>query len=252
MPVRFLIVDDIPAQQRLLANVVMFLGGESRLASNGHDALKMVKHEMFDIVLMDLHMPELGGAETADQMIQSWAGLPHRPLLLAVTGDTRIDSRALCRAIGMDGFITKPYAMQSLRDTFRELLIRRFSWLDGPSQRVLSLEKLKASLPKHQGDFEVQALEARSTLSELHRKLPTIEMEVCSGKAHWVGNFANRYGFVSLGQAMEALMHATEQGQITSFEPILRKQKEDFELAYDAVRSWRSQSPVPPQHMMIA
>ncbi len=252
MPVRFLIVDDVPAQQRLLANVVVFLGGEARLVSSGHDALQLVKHETFDVVLMDLHMPEMGGAETADQMIQSWAGNPYRPLLLAVTGDTRSDSRALCRAIGMDGFITKPYAIQSLRDAFRELLIRRFSWLDGPSRRVLSLDKLKAALPKHQGDFEIQALEARSTLSELYSNLTTMELEICRGKAHRVGDFAHRYGFVMLELAMAALMQAAEQGPVASFKPLLQKQQEDFELAYDAVRSWRSQSPMPQQHMLIA
>lgn len=252
MPVRFLIVDDAPAQQRLLANVVMFLGGESRTASNGLEALEMVKHSTFEVVLMDLHMPELGGLETADQMLQSWAGLPHRPLLLAVTGDTRNDSLALCRAIGMDGFVSKPYTVQTLRDTFKELIVRRFAWMDGPSQRVLSLAKLQDTLPNHQGDFEEQALEAKTSLTELHRDLPMMEMDSCCKKAHRVSNFAHSYGFVSLGQAMEMLMNATEKGKITFLEPLLRKQKEEFEQAHEAVRSWRSQSPLPAQQMMIA
>ncbi|CAN5748165.1 hypothetical protein BH11VER1_BH11VER1_29060 [soil metagenome] len=252
MSVRFLIVDDAPGQQRLLANVVMFLGGESRGASNGREALEMVKHESFEVVLMDLHMPGLGGLETADQMLQSWSGLPHRPLLLAVTGDTRNDSLVLCRAIGMDGFVAKPYTVQTLRETFKELLIRRFAWMDGPSQRVLSLTKLQDTLPKHQNDFEKQALEARTTLSELHRDLPMMEMDACCRKAHHVGNFAHSYGFVSLGQAMDALVNATERGKVVSLEPLLRKQKEEFEQAHDAVRSWRSQSPQPAQQMMIA
>lgn len=252
MPVRFLIVDDAPAQQRLLANVVMFLGGESRKASNGHEALEIVKHETFEVVLMDLHMPGLGGLETADQMLQNWDGLPHRPLLLAVTGDTRNDSLALCRAIGMDGFVAKPYTMQTLRDTFKELLVRRFAWMDGPSQRVLSLAKLQDTLPKHQSDFEERALEARTALSELHRDLPMMEMEACCRKAQHVGNFAHSYGFVSLGQTMEALVYAAEQGKVISLEPRLRRQKEEFEQAHAAVHSWRSQAPQPAQQMMFA
>lgn len=252
MPVRFLIVDDAPAQQRLLANVVMFLGGESKKASNGREALEMVKHEMFEVVLMDLHMPELSGLETADQMLHSWSGLPHRPLILAVTGDTRNDSLALCRAIGMDGFVAKPYTVQTLRETFKELIIRRFAWLDGPSRRVLSLAKLQDTLPNHQSDFEVQMLEARSTLAELHRELPMIPMETCCKKAHWVGNFAHSYGFVSLGQSMETLAGAAEQGKVLSLEPMLRKQKEEFEQAHEAVRFWRNHGALPAQQMMIA
>lgn len=253
MPVRFLIVDDAPAQQRLLANVVMFLGGEYRTASNGREALELVKHSTFEVVLMDLHMPELGGLETADLMLQSWAGLSHRPLILAVTGDTRSDSLSLCRAIGMDGFVAKPYTVETLRDTFKELIVHRSAWMDGPSQRVLSLSKLQDTLPQHQNDFEEQALETKTTLIELHRDLPMMEMDYCCKKAHLVGNFAYSYGFVSLGQSMEILMDATERGKIISLEPLLRKQKEEFEQAHEAVRSWRSQSaPLPAQQMMIA
>lgn len=252
MPVRFLIVDDAPAQQRLLANVVMFLGGESHKASNGREALQMVKDQTFEVVLMDLHMPDLGGLETADQMLQSWEALPHRPLLLAVTGDTRNDSLALCRAIGMDGFVAKPYTIQTLRDTFKELLVRRFAWMDGPSQRVLSLAKLQDILPEHQSDFEEKALEARTALSELHRDLPMMETDACCKKAHHVGNFALSYGFVALSQTMEALVNAAEQGKVISLEPLLRKQKEEFEQAHAAVRSWRNQAPKPAHQMMIA
>ncbi|MEY4483824.1 MAG: hypothetical protein RL693_1276, partial [Verrucomicrobiota bacterium] len=146
----------------------------------------------------------------------------------------------------------KPYTVQTLRDAFKELLIRKFAWLDGPSRRILSLQKLTDALPKHQGDFEVQALEMRSALTDLHRNLPMMKLEDCIEKAQGIAYFAHRYGFVALEHTMQSLINAAKQGQVTSCEPLLRKQKEEFEQAYEAVRSWRSQTSLPAPQMMIA
>lgn len=119
MAVRFLIDDDYSAHQKLMANMIQFLGGAMRYAATGHEAMHLAQTEEFDVVLMDLQMPRLGGVAAADRLIHGWSEHTHRPRIIAVTADNTPERRALCRAVGMDGFITKPYEATTLNPTWR-------------------------------------------------------------------------------------------------------------------------------------
>ncbi|HEY2573630.1 MAG TPA: response regulator, partial [Verrucomicrobiaceae bacterium] len=101
MAVRFLIVDDCNAHQKLMANLVSFLGGAMCYAENGREAMQLARSEEFDIILMDLQMPALDGISAADRLLDGWMYHPHRPRIVAVTGEGSQGTRALCRAVGM-------------------------------------------------------------------------------------------------------------------------------------------------------
>jgi CheY-like chemotaxis protein len=141
MPVRFLIADDYVAHQKLLANIVSFLGGVMRCAANGHEAMRLAQSEAFDVVLMDLHMPGLGGVAAADRLIHGWQSHPHRPRIVAVTADHSPERRALCRAVGMDGFVAKPYEPRTLKVALQQVIVSGHCWSDGPPERTLDMKR---------------------------------------------------------------------------------------------------------------
>lgn len=245
MPVRFLIADDIPAQQKLLANVVMFLGGESRLASNGREALRLAEQEVFDIVLLDLSMPELGGVAAANHLIESWTSLSFRPRIVAVTGETEDDCRTLCRAVGMDGFIAKPFAVATVRKALKQLLVQGHCWQDGPARRILDVGVLGQDVTQQDWGFEIEVLQARTALQELVEKLDALTPEQCMDKAEILAGFARRHGLLKLAPVMETFTKAARDGEAALFAPQLAEERSDFEHAVTAIRAWRHHMPEP-------
>ena len=146
MPLRFLIADDYGAHLKLMGNIVSFLGGEMRAASDGYEALALAAGEDFDVVLMDLQMPGIGGVAAADRLLHQWSGRRTRPRIIAVTGENTFERRALCRAIGMDGFIAKPYEACDLRDALQRVIIGGSCWDDGASRRMLDMKRFLAAI----------------------------------------------------------------------------------------------------------
>lgn len=151
MPLRFLIADDYRSHQRLLANIILRLGGEWQLADDGRVALQLAERQPFDVILMDLQMPGLGGVAAADHLIEHWASYPERPRIVAMTGDNTDERRLLCRSIGMDGFIAKPFDSGGLSEALQQVTIRGHCWEDGPSCRFLSRAALHRAVPRDDG-----------------------------------------------------------------------------------------------------
>ena len=247
MPVRFLIADDVPAQQKLLANVVIFLGGEYRFASNGREALHLAEEEVFDIVLLDLSMPELGGVAAANRLIESWNSLSFRPRIVAVTGEKDEGSRTLCRSVGMDGFIPKPFTVSTLRKSLKQLLMQGHCWPEGPTRRILDVGTLGDASKYDSRSFDGDVLRARTVLQELAEKHAMLSPEDCIERADHLHAFARKYGLLTLAPLMETFTKAARDGEAMLFSPQLLEEKGVFEQAVVAIRAWQEHAPEPLQ-----
>lgn len=235
MPLRFLVVDDNAAHQRLMANVVLFFGGQFVTASSGLDVLERVKHEEFDIILMDLWMPGLGGIPTTARLLDLYQGQSVRPRIVAVTGIDTEDRRALCRAIGMDGFVSKPYEPTTLKMALQQVVLRGHCWKDRPTERLLNLDKLWASVPRANAPeaetFDTHAKEARRCLEILRNGVaePVPYLE-------WVEAFARHYGFLRLRQTMKAWANGASDGGHELPADKLAEEIRDFEMTLIGAR----------------
>jgi signal transduction histidine kinase/CheY-like chemotaxis protein len=119
---RVLLVED-NAVNRLLANeMLILLGCEVTLAHDGWQAISLAGSRAFDIVLMDLQMPELDGiaASRSIRALEREQGRPPVPIV-ALTGNSASDYGEACIAAGMNGFLTKPVGLDALDDTLRSL-----------------------------------------------------------------------------------------------------------------------------------
>jgi signal transduction histidine kinase/CheY-like chemotaxis protein len=105
---RVLVAEDNPMNQRLLVRLLEKRGHKVQVVVNGLEALQALKKERFDLVLMDVQMPEMGGVEAtvAIRQNEKTSGL-HTPII-ALTASTTRGDREKCLAGGMDGYLTKP------------------------------------------------------------------------------------------------------------------------------------------------
>jgi PAS domain S-box-containing protein len=123
IPLSVLLVEDNAVNQKVALHFLHRLGYTAKVVVNGREALQTVERERFDLVLMDLQMPEMDGCEAARQIRRHIASA-HQPKIVALTANALHGDRELCLQAGMDDYITKPLALDDLvsviRRQFRE------------------------------------------------------------------------------------------------------------------------------------
>ena len=119
---RVLVVEDNPVNQRLVVRLLEKRGHRVEVAANGREALQALDKERFDLVLMDVQMPEMCGMEATAAIRQNEksSGL-HTPII-ALTAST---DRERCLAMGMDGYLAKPIRPLELDELLESHLARR-------------------------------------------------------------------------------------------------------------------------------
>jgi two-component system sensor histidine kinase/response regulator len=113
-PLRVLLAEDNVVNQRLAVRILEKAGHTVFVAGNGRQALLALERERFDLVLMDLQMPELGGMEATEviRSRESASGV-HIPII-ALTAHAMKGDRERCLAAGMDGYVAKPIREREL------------------------------------------------------------------------------------------------------------------------------------------
>ncbi len=124
---RILVAEDNPVNQVLIDAVLFRLGHQATLVGNGLEAvqaLQTAEEGRFDLVLMDMQMPEVDGLE-ATRRIRALAGPRARIPVLAMTANAREDDRIACLAAGMDGYLSKPIDFSLLAQALRQVAARQ-------------------------------------------------------------------------------------------------------------------------------
>jgi signal transduction histidine kinase/CheY-like chemotaxis protein len=112
---RVLLAEDNTVNQTLALAILDKFGIKAELARNGYEALQAVSVREFDVVLMDVQMPELDGLD-ATRSIRALPATVPQPWIIAVTANAFEQDRQLCMAAGMDDFVAKPFKQEALRD----------------------------------------------------------------------------------------------------------------------------------------
>jgi CheY-like chemotaxis protein len=112
-PARLLIVEDNPVNQKVLTRMLQKLGYEPEVANHGRDGLAAAKARIFDLVLMDIEMPEMDGPTTSRAM-RAELEASHQPVIVAVTAHALAEEQNACLAAGMDACLTKPIQVREL------------------------------------------------------------------------------------------------------------------------------------------
>ncbi len=122
---KILVAEDVPGNQALIEGLLARLGHSVLLAANGSEAVDALEKEEFDVILMDLQIPVMGGLEAATQIRskESVAGR-HTPII-ALTAHAMKGDREKCIEAGMDDYVTKPIRRQLLYQAIDRVLSGR-------------------------------------------------------------------------------------------------------------------------------
>jgi two-component system sensor histidine kinase/response regulator len=116
---RVLVAEDSPANQLIVERMLHSRGHEVSIAENGVDAVEAAAREPFDVVLMDIQMPQMDGIEATRRIRKSRraAGIP----IVGFSAYTGPVDRANCFAVGMNAFLAKPADFQMLVSTLERI-----------------------------------------------------------------------------------------------------------------------------------
>jgi CheY-like chemotaxis protein len=130
---RVLLAEDNLVNQRVVVRLLEKFGHDITVAHDGLQALNILKEESFDLVLMDVQMPEMDGFKTTKAIREREAGTSRRTPIVAMTAHAMKGDRERCLAAGMDDYISKPVDRAELQ--------RVLAWADGLIAGTISEHK---------------------------------------------------------------------------------------------------------------
>jgi len=110
-PLRVLLAEDNLVNQKLALRLLQQMGYRADVASNGIEAIEAIERQRYDVILMDVQMPEMDGLEASRRIVRRWND---RPRIVAMTANAMQGDREECLAAGMDDYVTKPIRVDAL------------------------------------------------------------------------------------------------------------------------------------------
>jgi CheY-like chemotaxis protein len=111
---RILLAEDNIINQKVMLRMLEKLGYRANVAANGLEVLRSLEFQPYDIVLMDIQMPEMDGIEAAKKIRERWPQWPLR--IIAITAYALQGDREKCIAAGMDDYMSKPVKLEKLKE----------------------------------------------------------------------------------------------------------------------------------------
>ena len=141
-PLRILLAEDNVVNQKLALRLLQQMGYRADLASNGIEAIESVQRQTYDVVLMDVQMPEMDGLEASRQITARWEP-PERPRIIAMTANAMQGDRDMCLAAGMDDYLTKPIRVERLVEVLNQARRAQGPMMSAPTIDRATFDALK-------------------------------------------------------------------------------------------------------------
>jgi PAS domain S-box-containing protein len=248
-PLRILLAEDNVVNQMVALRLLAQMGYRADVAANGLEAIEAVERQTYDVVLMDVQMPELDGFEASREINRRWPAA--RPRIVAMTANAMQGDRELCVAAGMDDYVAKPIRVEELvaalerAPTHRDAAPAR-----GPAQPAAPaagaidgavFERLVATTG---GPFVAELIDtfgedARELLATLRRTLAATDRDAFRRAAHSLKSTAESLGATGLAALARELEAAARAGSLDGAAGRLDRLTEHYERAARALGDLR-------------
>jgi PAS domain S-box-containing protein len=225
---RVLVVEDSQGNQMVAEALLTNAGCEVRLANDGEEAIRAVSEDHFDIVLMDLSMPNMDGLE-ATRRIRAMEGASSSVPIIALTANAFTDDREKCVDAGMNDFIAKPINKSNLLD-------RIFYWVSNdsatPKGQARKVDKRDGDGPELMNQEVLSSLEQETSrdlmtdiigifIQEAGEKMLALlgaaerrDLDAIVAEAHAIKSSASTFGAMKLQQAAHRVELLGRQGKL--------------------------------------
>lgn len=128
LPLRILVAEDNTVNQMVATRVLLQFGYQCDLVVNGREALEAMERQKYDLLFMDVQMPDMDGLEATRRVCETKSP-SERPYIVAMTANAMNEDRELCLAAGMDDYLSKPIHSEQIKATIERAAARLSSSL---------------------------------------------------------------------------------------------------------------------------
>jgi CheY-like chemotaxis protein len=241
-----LLVEDNLVNQQVARGLLTRRGHGVTVAGNGLEALRELERQQYDVVLMDLQMPEMGGLEATAAIRAREAGTGAHMRILAMTAHAMSGDRERCLAAGMDGYVSKPIDPDDLYSTLEGDSGQPF-WSSPPRRtesdaiddaelrrRLLGDDQLIRSL------LTVFLADCPAQLEALGRAVEQREPTAIRSVAHALKGAAGNISASRLCEAARVLEEMASAGRLDDVDSCVANVWTEAGAVLDAVRQWLS------------
>jgi signal transduction histidine kinase/DNA-binding response OmpR family regulator/HPt (histidine-containing phosphotransfer) domain-containing protein len=115
LPLKILVAEDNAVNQKLARRILHQMGYEADMAASGLEAIEAMRQQPYNIIFMDLQMPDMDGLEATRFILDNWPAM-QRPKIIAMTANAMQGDRERCLAAGMNDYISKPIRFVEMQD----------------------------------------------------------------------------------------------------------------------------------------
>ena len=229
LPLRILVAEDNAVNQKVALLLLERLGYRADVAGNGLEALAALRRQPYDVVLMDLQMPEMDGLAAAHeirQLAQQADAAFTPPRLIALTANAMPSDRAECLAAGMEDFLSKPLRFDDLHATLLRCGVKSCAVADNPHQAAASATT--PFVPALRELTELFLADTPLLIAAMNNALAQQQTEPLRRAAHTLKGSAFTYGAAALGKWCEQLETAAATLRLDLARPLLVALEQEF------------------------
>jgi CheY-like chemotaxis protein len=240
---RALVVEDHRVNQLLAKHLLQLLGFEVEVADDGEPGVRAVQTGRFDLVLMDLQMPDMDGWE-ATRLIRQWEQSQSKtrvPIIaLTATLEAHPESAGPAHdtAMGMDGYLTKPLTQQALQAALLTTPLGLPAVDTSPVSRQRLLARLGQDEAALRNMVKAFCIDLRKCLNQTWQGVQSQDWAVVSAQAHGLKGLLSSMTAETAAADARALELAARAGDQASAEAAFSRLSGSAKLAFDTVRSW--------------
>ncbi len=136
VPLKILLAEDNVVNQKVALHLLQRMGYRADLAGNGLEVLEAIKRQPYDVILMDVQMPEMNGVEATKRICAEFSPV-QRPRIIAMTASAMQSDKEMCLQAGMDDYVTKPINKEQLEKALRQCQPRSVNFIcDTPPVKI--------------------------------------------------------------------------------------------------------------------
>ncbi len=242
-PLRILVVEDNAVNQQLALLLLQKVGYRADVAANGVEALEALERQPYDVVLMDVEMPEMDGLEATRRIHQRWSK-EQRPRIIAVTANAMAGERELCFEAGMDDYIAKPIRIKELTGALDRTSPRAPGRGEPPPLDPEVIARLAASFGDGGGEFVGALIDtfldhAPGQLASLRNALERADSDELRRAAHTLKSNAATFGATSLAEVSRELEDKARAGELDGGAGLLARLERELSRVEPALRAAR-------------
>jgi signal transduction histidine kinase/DNA-binding response OmpR family regulator len=238
-PLRILLAEDNVVNQKLALRLLERLGYRADVAANGLEAIAAIERQPYDLVFMDVQMPEMDGFEASREIVRRW---PHdrRPRIVAMTANAMQGDRELCLAAGMDDYVGKPIRVEELIAALERSGAREPEAPARPATPLdrAMLDRLRETMGRELFDDLLATFieDAADLVATMRRALTESDVASFRRAAHSLGSNAAGFGARGLSAQARDLETRAKTGSLHNVAALLDQLGAECERATRALR----------------